>query len=57
MFDKIFKTVALLILAFIAYTLYLYTLNTRYYPIGGRSVLDRQTGYVYFQDLLQSRPQ
>ena len=50
MFDKIFKICLLIILAFAAYTFYLYVINTRYYAISGpRSIiiLDRKTGQTY----------
>jgi len=57
MFDKIFKSLLLLILAFIAYTLYLYTLNTRYQIIGkGAGVFDRQTGKIYAPKVIRENP-
>ena len=47
MFDKIFKFIALIIFGFIAYSFYLYALNTRYYPIANKLiVLDKQTGNI-----------
>jgi len=57
MFDKIFKIVALLILGFMAYTFYLYTLNTRYQIIGkGAGVFDRQTGKIYAPKAIRGNP-
>jgi len=47
MFDKIFKTALLLILAFIAYTFYLYTINTRYSHIKSGAAFDHKTGKLY----------
>ena len=47
MFDKICKITALIILAFIAYTFYLYTLNTRYEAATRGLVLDRKTGELF----------
>ena len=55
MFDKIFKIIVLLILGFMAYSFYLYTLNTRYYYIKGKTVMDRQTGYLYYQETGRKR--
>lgn len=47
MFDKIFKIGLLVVLAFIAFTFYLYVQNTRYYSIEKGLVLDKRTGQVY----------
>ena len=55
MFDKIFKILALLILGFIAYTFYLYTLNTRYYSVSNRIVLDRKTGSLHAPELIRAK--
>lgn len=55
MFDKIFKIIVLLILGFIAYTFYLYTLNTRYYSVSNRIVLDRKTGYYRIPKVIRAK--
>ena len=47
MIDKIFKILLLLILGFIAYTFYLYTLNTRYSYIKSGVAFDHKTGLLY----------
>ena len=47
MFDKICKVTALIIFSFIAYTFYLYTLNTRYESSMRTLVLDRKTGELF----------
>ena len=47
MFDKILKILALLILGFIAYTFYLYTINTRYSHIKSGLAFDHKTGKLY----------
>ena len=46
MFDKILKSLFLVALFFVAYALYLHALNTRYYPIANKLVLDKQTGNI-----------
>lgn len=48
MFDKIFKIVVVIILAFMAYTLHTYTINTRYsYSVLNDAIVERETGNLY----------
>ena len=57
MFDKICKVIALIIFAFIAYSLYLHALNSRYDSLGNRgAVIDQQTGKIYIPEPVKSNP-
>ncbi len=47
MFDKIFKICIIFILGFIAYTFYLYVLNTRYHFVSQGYAFDRHTGKIF----------
>ena len=46
MFDRIFKLCLVIILAFTAYTFYLYVSYQRYSHIGDQRILDKKAGII-----------